>query len=519
MYKNVKRILLLIMFCVIADSSVSFSAINNENIRIGLEYKYSNVQSVNISDKEIMFGYEINGFYTPETKLNSSTGFVIKTSDNYYINVGNTYSSYEQALQKAVELNSRGIKSAPASLNNSIWTVYCGGYSSFNEASSVIGGLGTNAQVVAPNNKMTEITNGLGVILVCDNSLAYPRIAPLNQDAITLSDRKYRGQIEFNRVSGKITAINVLNIEDYLYGTVPSEMPSKWHIEAVKAQAVAARTYTTRTHKHTNQAYDLCDGTHCQAYQGYTNESENTTQAVKSTEGQKIYYNNELIDSIYFSSSGGYTDDAENVWANVFPYLKAVPDKYETEYKSWTKTVTLKDLNNLLNQNGVKIGNASSIKIDSYTDGGRVYALTILGTSGSKTLQKEEIRTFFNPSLESRMFEIVSGTAIMNDSINVQGNSSKYNKKLSDIELRGNDGINKSIGLNNSIYVLSGSGQILSYSTKSQTTSSTSDTFTLSGKGSGHGVGMSQYGAKGMAEAGFSYLDILNHYYTGVVIK
>lgn len=519
LYKKFDKILVLIILSVIINSKSLFAAVNNENVRVGLEYKYKNVQSIAISNKNITFGYEINGSYNSEAVLNSSSGFLMQTTNDYYINIGDTYNSYEQAALKAKDFYSAGVTAVPAALNNSLWAVYCGGYESFDKASSAAKQINSNAQVVSPNNRMTKLTMGSNGAIICDNQSAYPSIAASQGDTITFSDRSYRGRIEFNRASGQITAVNVLNIEDYLYGTVPSEIPSKWPIESIKAQAVASRTYTAMTHKHINQGYDLCDSVHCQAYIGYNNETTTTNSAVNLTKGQKIYYNNELIDATYFSSSGGYTDNSENVWPNVVPYLRGVKDTYETESKLWTKTITLNELNNLLTQKGINIGNAIDMKISSTSNGGRVSSLTITGTNGSKTLQNEEVRTFFNPSLDSRMFEIIAGGKIISDEITVQSDSSKITQSLSDISIRGYDGILKQVGLNNSMYVIGSAGQTSVYSMETQTSQASSNTYMISGKGFGHGIGMSQYGAKGMAEAGISYIDILKHYYTGVTIN
>lgn len=519
MHRKFNKLLLLIILGIIINSKSLFAAVNNGNVRVGLEYKYKNVQSINISNKNITLGYEVNGSYNSEVTLNSSSGFSMQTTNDYYINIGDTYNSYEQAVLKAKDFNSASIIAIPAILNNSLWTVYCGGYESFDKASSAASQINSNTKIVSPNKRMTKLNIGSNGTIICDNSSAYPSITSSQGDSITLSDRSYRGRIEFNRTSGQITAVNVLNIEDYLCGTVPSEIPSKWPIESIKAQAVAARTYTTNTQKHTNQGYNLCDSIHCQAYLGYNNESTNTNSAVKSTEGQKIYYNNELIDATYFSSSGGYTDNSENVWPNIIPYLRGVKDTHEIENKAWTRTITLNDLNNLLSRKGINIGNAVNMKIGSTTNGGRVYSLTITGINGTKTLEKEEVRTFFNPSLDSRMFEIVSGSKIISDEITVQSSSSKIIQNIDDVNITGYDGIINQLGLNNSMYVVGSGGQTSLYSVKTQTSQVSSDTYVLNGKGSGHGIGMSQYGAKGMAEAGFSYIDILKHYYTGVTIK
>lgn len=561
MYKKISFLFLVVLITNI-NCILCFAATNGI-VRIGLEYKYKNVQTVPISDKSIQFGYEVNGNYINELNLNAQSNFSMQGVNNYYINIGSTYSTYEQALAKSNEINQLAIKAAPASLNTSTWTVYCGGYNNLNEANSVISILPNNAFIVYPNNKTTILLDGTNSIIICDNSSAYPQITT-STNVITLADRAYRGRIEFNRILGSITAINVLNVEEYLYGVVPSEIPASWNIEALKAQAVAARTYTYRTNKHSNEGYNLCDNVHCQAYLGYNNENTNTTEAVKATAGQRIYYNNELIDAIYFSSSGGYTDDSENAWINVFPYLKGVPDPYETSNNPWTRTITVNELTNLSNQKGYNIGNITNLRIDEYTQGGRVKKLTLIGTNGTKVLEGESIKTFFSPSLDSNFFRInesitvSNGTTntnntnsnsnkivstVVNNTVTVESDSLRINKTVDNIGIKQSNGDIKMVEADSYMYVLGGNNQISVYSmtkekvpsdiqTNSQNINQPNNStttipvnpvgdgvFILNGKGLGHGVGMSQYGAKGMAENGYSYVDILQHYYTGVNIK
>lgn len=536
MYKNIGCILSITFVIVILNCISAFALDSYQDVRIGLEYKYKNVQSVKISDTSINFGYTVNGVYSPEITLNSQSGFTVKCADSYYASTGEIYNSYQQAYSRALELSSSGIKATPASLSSYRWTVYCGGYSSSSEASVV----NSNFQVISPNGKMTELTDGSNTVIISDNSYMYYQISSANSEAISLSDRKYRGRIEFNRTSGSITAVNVLNTEDYLRGTVPSEIPSKWNVEAIKAQTVASRTYTAKTFKHSQQGYDMCDSTHCQMYLGYNNESESVNQAIVETENQKIYYNNEFIDATYFSSSGGYTDDSENVWTNTMPYLRAVPDTYESECNIWTRTVTLNDLNSGLNKIGANIGNAVGMRIDATNSGGRVKELTILGTNGNTTLTKDSIKNFFTPSLDSNMFKINSDfnvpvspsapnvpntpTSNNNSNIYIQADSSRLNKSLNSINVIGADNILKNAF--NPLYALGANSQIVKYSKDFQSsnlnsanTVNSSNTFVLNGRGLGHGVGMSQFGAKGMAEAGMSYIDILKHYYTDVTIQ
>lgn len=137
--------------------------------------------------------------------------------------------------------------------------------------------------------------------------------------------RWYRGEFVLYNVNRKITLINRLPIEEYLLGVVPSEMPSKWNLEAHKAQAIAARSYAVANlGKRGSRGYDLKDTPHDQAYGGATSERPNTTHAVLSTKGVIMTYNNKVISAYYHASSGGQTVNSNKVWANSLPYLHSV---------------------------------------------------------------------------------------------------------------------------------------------------------------------------------------------------
>ena len=306
------------------------------------------------------------------------------------------------------------------------------------------------------------IKSGEEVLFIFDENIN-PVIWDINENPVKLSsDRSYRGMIEFNQENGGITAINIINVEEYLYSVVSSEMPPTWHIEALKAQAVASRSYTHTRIKldvHSGSMYDICDTTRCQVYNGFESETESSREAVSSTRGLMAYFEGEVINATYFSSSGGRTETSAHVWQEALPYLKSVDDIFETEGKKWTRTFSLEQIQSTLANRNIDIGTIQSIGINKNSTN-RVESLIIIGTNGNHILQKENIRTFFasfsGGLLESRNFTI---------------------------------------------------------------TSQTENSVTFSGQGFGHGVGMSQFGAKGMAEFGFSYQEILKHYYLGITLE
>ena len=143
---------------------------------------------------------------------------------------------------------------------------------------------------------------------------------------VSVKGKWYRGKLVVNASKGKLTVINDIDLENYLKGVVPSEMPSKWNIEAHKAQAIAARSYAVANlGKRASLGYDLKDTPEDQAYGGASVESTRTTRAVKETNGIVITYNKKIIPAYYHASSGGHTVNSGEVWNMDLPYLRSVP--------------------------------------------------------------------------------------------------------------------------------------------------------------------------------------------------
>ena len=359
--------------------------------------------------------------------------------------------------------------------------------------------------------------DGQSVAAVFDGN---PQFFNASGSVTSIGGKKYRGRVELSQRGGKITAINVLSVEEYLYGSVPSEMPSSWNQEALRAQAVAARTYIyARTGVHSASGYDLCDTNHCQVYLGYGNESVAASAAVDATAGIVATYNGQPITASFFASSGGYTEDSEKVWVTAEPYLRAVPDTYETEGKIWSREYTLQDIERAVAARNADIGAVTGVSISEASASGRVQELVITGAKGSLSLTKEEIRAFFAPlqggMLESRNFTIANGYVTTTPAqAYVYDGKNTANSGLAGLSVVSGSGAVSALP-NQTLSVISASG-VTSVSPSASVTSSNSNAITLSGRGNGHGVGMSQYGAKGMAEAGFGFDEILRYYYTGI---
>ncbi|MDR0957763.1 MAG: SpoIID/LytB domain-containing protein, partial [Clostridiales bacterium] len=343
-----------------------------------------------------------------------------------------------------------------------------------------------------------------------------------NLAAIQLTDRSYRGFVEVKTKNGKVSAVNVIPLEEYLYSVITSEMPKDWHAEALKAQAVSARSYTiNRASKQPHgEGYDLCDDVHCQAYGGYGNESTEGRAAVDATRGICAYYNNEVIEAVFFSSSGGMTDDSENVWSNPQPYLRGVFDIAESEPLQWSRTFTSAELSALATAKGANIGSVTSVSIVKTGSTGRVLQLAVNGTIGSIVLSKEEVRTFFSTtkegSLRSRNFVIANGiSTIVPQNVAVINSYGITSATAANLYAIGAVETPQKL-TSNSVQTVTSTG-VSTVSLYSVTASASNETaFTFTGKGWGHGVGLNQHGAKAMAEAGYNFEQILKHYYTNI---
>ena len=240
----------------------------------------------------------------------------------------------------------------------------------------------------------------------------YPYFKSLEDEGlfiIEINGKKYRGNVEIHRFSDSdMTVINHLSMQDYLYGVVPREIGGNSPIEAIKAQAIVARTYATKNYgRREGWGFDLYPTVDDQAYGGFEWENVNSNRAVDETDGQVVIYNGELIGGYYFSTSGGYTESSENVWGGKLDYLKAVPDFYEPEIEgntTWEVELTATEIRNKLEAKGVYVGEVLDIEPAKYTEAGRVLELTVVGTDGEATLTKSKTREYLG--LKSQWYTV-----------------------------------------------------------------------------------------------------------------
>ena len=208
---------------------------------------------------------------------------------------------------------------------------------------------------------------------------------------------KWHGDFVYRRASnGSITVINYVGVEDYVKGVLPYEIDPDWPAEAQKAQAVCARSFALGTHKHGSD-YDLCNTTNCQVYLGANRATEASDAAVDATKGETLSYNGSSVIGYFYSSDGGATEDAANVWGGDYAYLKGKADPYEDPSKDrWTVTLTADEIQQKVNAAGYSIGKVANVQVTKRTATDNVNEVTVTDTSGkSVTISRSSVRTVF----------------------------------------------------------------------------------------------------------------------------
>ncbi|MCP1160517.1 SpoIID/LytB domain-containing protein [Bacillus infantis] len=325
----------------------------------------------------------------------------------------------------------------------------------------------------------------------------------------------YRGSFSLAPNGSSIQIVNYLDMEDYLKGVVPNEMPASWHKEALKAQAIAARSYAANMMMLTTTATS-------QVYRGYSGEDGRSNIAIQETDGLLVKYNGKPIQTFFFSTSGGKTANVGDVWNSDqknFPYLVSVDDPYETSvYKSWSETFTPSQILASFGFTGSSVV-LYDIQLTKTGANGEVSAVTVKTSAGDKTVKGNEsvIRKLFPLSnssvynmLYSNWFDIqLSGGQ---QALSVQ--TSTGTETVADLKGQSVQTASGQIALDGSPVSIQTSGGIVSNEGSSGVTS-----ITVTGKGWGHRIGMSQYGAKGYAERGWTAEQILTHYFKGTTVS
>ena len=226
-------------------------------------------------------------------------------------------------------------------------------------------------------------------------------LEPSEDGYVWIGDKWYRGRVQVTLEEGKLTAINHVELEDYLYSVVGSEMPTSWPQAALRSQAVAARSYALyKRSRNRNPLYDVDATTTYQVYKGLEQEHPNTIAAVDATEDKVLTHNGQVIEAIFHSSSGGFTENAGEVWSSDVPYLQGVEDfDQNSPVFSWEATFTLQEFSDKIG-----VGKVHTIGTPQLSSGGRVATIAFAGENGTKTLRGRDVRSALR--LRSTRFDI-----------------------------------------------------------------------------------------------------------------
>jgi len=500
-------------------------------IRVGLVSLYSGKETLTIQNTELGYGYCLNNTYLQEAILESTTGFSFTPVNGYFVADTTNYGSYQAAVQAAESYQQLGIEAWPGSRYQCSWRVYFGNTTRYAQAEQQVQQLKAVSgkdcfQVLPGSNYRVQMTGSFGTVIIdVDEHFAYPQFRPVTVYekgiyCIDMGKRVYRGRIEIGRYNkATLTAVNIVPLEEYLYGVVPSEMESTWHEEALKAQAVCARSYALLKAgyggaSNAKNGYKVVDTVSSQVYKGYLVESVKANRAVDATKGEMVCYDNQVVAAYFFSTSGGSTENSEDVWSARLPYLKSVPDVYEqnASRQVWMETRSRKEIENALSGQGIPFGPVKDLRVARYSDTNRVAALQVIGNDTSLTMQGTTVRTVLN--LHSTKFKIVK-QGDKPDEAAVLSADGLNTRRISEWYIASADGVERASS-NLEQYIVQSSDNLTNYP---RITPNKEEELLFAGMGYGHGVGMSQYGAKGMAEAGYTYKEIIEYYFTGAYVK
>lgn len=580
--KLMQFVALLLAICLMMPSVWAATPITKP-IRVGLAYGSGALATANLENNTgagagYRFGYydtnlqfhELGRTDQSTTKLTMLktqniwvNGSSYATSNNggqvigcYHIQVSGNYTDYTQAAQAAAPLGG-----FVAWIDGS-FQVRVGAYTTKEEAEAAIAAGTVSGTVVGTSAYGVNVTQtGSTQILFqfdggADLSLGIlPDVTGSSTVRTWFKGYRYEGGFRYERIDGgNLTVVNILDLESYIKGVVPYEMSNNWPLEALKAQAICARSYAYNNilnAKHGKYHFDVCTTTDCQVYCGSGSNvptyqaNETTDRAVEETAGQYAWYGNQIIEAFYSSSHGGASESVYHVWGSSlsqYPYLCGVVDPYEKEiasknaYSSWNISYTTSELTKRLQSYGYGNGTQVQSLELTYSDLGNVIKLTVRYLNGqSNTFKPDKMRSIFGvPSIR---FTVAGG----------QTGTDQKTQQTSSLPINGGDALDTNdsyftisgggtvAGLDtNSGYVISGTGTVEQLPTTQTpetpqqpeqdnptgtTVTVSNGTYTFHGSGYGHQLGMSQYGAWAMVNLGYTYKQIVEFYFPGTQVK
>ena len=570
----------VLLAVVLALPTVLAAGSGGEMVRVGLAYGSGALVNANLENNTgYGSGYRMGYFdddldfvelaWTDEDETQITmvktqntwvNGTSYSNSDNggeaigcYHVLVESGYRSYEQAAADAQEYRDGFVAWIDGD-----YQVRAGSYTSRQEAEDAaqsLGGTVAGTSSYAVNVTRTGTTE---ILFQFDGGDALalgvmPDVTGADAVRTWFKGYRYYGGFRYERISGgDLTVVNIVDLETYIKGVVPYEMSSSWPLEALKVQAVCARSYAyinIHSGKHTSYHFDVCNTTDCQAYYGAgTNSSsyqatERTDRAVDETAGEYAWYDGQVIEAFYSSSHGGASESVYNVWGTSleqYPYLCGVEDPYEADmasknsYSSWTVSYTSSELAQRLQARGYNASSGIASLTLMYSDLGNVIQVRVTyGNGESNDLKPTSIRSVFGVSsirftVNGQSVSSGAGTSSSGGGLTANGSASLDSQGTYTV-ISGSGSLSQA-GLDG-LYAISGSGSINPAEDTVSSGGSGTDTpagtqvtvsgssYIFQGSGNGHQLGLSQYGARAMAERGFTYDEIIEFYYPGTYVR
>ena len=472
----------------------------------------------------------------------------------YHVLVESGYRSYEQAAADAQEYRDGFVAWIDGD-----YQVRAGSYTSRQEAEDAAQSLGGTVAGTSSYAVNVTRTGTAEILFQFDGGDALalgvmPDVTGADAVRTWFKGYRYYGGFRYERIGGgDLTVVNIVDLETYIKGVVPYEMSSSWPLEALKVQAVCARSYAyinIHSGKHTSYHFDVCNTTDCQAYYGAgTNSSsyqatERTDQAVDETAGEYAWYDGQVIEAFYSSSHGGASESVYNVWGTSleqYPYLCGVEDPYEADmasknsYSSWTVSYTSSELAQRLENYGYDASSGIESLTLTYSDLGNVIQVRVnYRGGGSDTIRPSSMRSVFGISsirftVNGQAASSGSGTTSSSGGGLTANGSTSLDSQGTYTVISGSGSLSQA-GLDG-LYAISGSGSITPAEDAASGGGSGTDTptgtqvtvsgssYSFQGSGNGHQLGLSQYGAWAMAERGFTYEEIIEFYYPGTYVR
>lgn len=571
----------VLLAVVLALPTVLAAGSGGEMVRVGLAYGSGALVNANLENNTgYGSGYRMGYFdddldfvelaWTDEDETQITmvktqntwvNGTSYSNSDNggdvigcYHVLVESGYRSYEQAAADAQEYRDGFVAWIDGD-----YQVRAGSYTSRQEAEDAAQSLG--GTVAGTSSYAVNVTRtGTAEILFQfdggdDLALGVmPDVTGADTVRTWFKGYRYYGGFRYERIGGgDLTVVNIVDLETYIKGVVPYEMSSSWPLEALKVQAVCARSYAyinIHSGKHTSYHFDVCNTTDCQAYYGAgTNSSsyqatERTDQAVDETAGEYAWYDGQVIEAFYSSSHGGASESVYNVWGTSleqYPYLCGVEDPYEADmasknsYSSWTVSYTSSELAQRLENYGYDASSGIESLTLTYSDLGNVIQVRVnYRDGGSDTIRPSSMRSVFGISsirftVNGQAASSGSGTTSSSGGGLTANGSTSLDSQGTYTVISGSGSLSQA-GLDG-LYAISGSGSITPAEDAASGGGSGTDTptgtqvtvsgssYSFQGSGNGHQLGLSQYGAWAMAERGFTYDEIIEFYYPGTYVR